>query len=110
MGMRIANLILASRCGHDAARDSPDTIAPSQDSARFYWQPTSCAPGPPPKKHRSGPGAGFDCEATFRLQTPVAMAYMRRATTRLIAASPFAFGAGWSSPVARQAHNLKVTG
>ena len=23
---------------------------------------------------------------------------------------PFAFGAGWSSPVARQAHNLKVTG
>ena len=23
---------------------------------------------------------------------------------------PFAFDAGWSSPVARQAHNLKVTG
>jgi hypothetical protein len=23
---------------------------------------------------------------------------------------PFAFGAGWSSPVARQAHNLKVAG
>ena len=35
---------------------------------------------------------------------------LRRAVQLMAARRRFAFGAGWSSPVARQAHNLKVAG
>src|SRR5258707_14334808 len=56
-------------------------------------------------KSRSSPGivAGAARKRTFPIQEPIHMSFPRTLAGRHA-------GAGWSSPVARQAHNLKVTG
>ena len=54
------------------------------------------------RESRSPPGLQKGCLQAQTLQTPIAPRQNAKKATD--------FDAGWSSPVARQAHNLKVTG
>ena len=55
-------------------------------------------------KSRSSPGiAAGEQRKTHSIQEPIHMSFPRTLAVENL-------GAGWSSPVARQAHNLKVTG
>ena len=74
------------------------------------WWPERCAQDPIPSRTRpsNAPAPMVLCLKTRESRSPPGLPSTRHATHSLTQAQRF--GAGWSSPVARQAHNLKVAG
>jgi hypothetical protein len=94
------------------ARTSPPCAAPA-------WWPERCAQNPIPSRTRplNTPAPMVLCLKTRESRSPPGLPSTSNhipshstLTTDNTPSGVHAFGAGWSSPVARQAHNLKVAG
>ena len=94
--------------------DSPDAVRllaeQTQTCAAPAWWPERCAQDPIPSRTRpsNAPAPMVLCLKTRESRSPPGLPSTRHPT--FPHTHDQRLGAGWSSPVARQAHNLKVAG